>query len=74
MAALAAFLLGLLQIKPTVDKMSALGAKIQSAGGPPQPEQLATMQRLTERLQALGRRDLVLILIASATMATARYW
>jgi uncharacterized membrane protein len=73
-AALAAFLLGLLQIKPTVDKMSALGAEIQSAGGPPQPEQLATMERLTARFRALGRRDLVLILIAAATMATARYW
>ena len=73
-AALAAFLLGLLQIRPTVNKMSALGAEIQSAGGPPQPEQLAAMQRLTEHFRALGRRDLVLILIAAATMSTARYW
>lgn len=73
-AALAAFIMGLVQIKPTVDKMSALGAEIQSAGGPPQPEQLATMEALTERFRALGRRDLILILIAAATMATARYW
>jgi hypothetical protein len=42
-AALGAFFLGLFQIRPTVNKMSALGAEIQSAGGPPQPEQLATM-------------------------------
>jgi uncharacterized membrane protein len=73
-AALAAFFLGLFQIKPTVKKMSALGAEIQSAGGPPQPEQLATMQRLTEHFRALGKWNLVLILIAAATMATARYW
>jgi len=32
------------------------------------------MQRLTEHFRALGRRDLVLIPIAAATMATARYW
>lgn len=73
-AALGAFLMGLIQIKPTVDKMSALGAQIQSAGGPPQPEQLATMEALTTKFRALGQRDLVLILIAAATMATARYW
>jgi hypothetical protein len=54
--------------------MSALGAEIQSAGGPPRPEQAATMDRLTERFKALGKADLVLILIAAATMATARYW
>jgi uncharacterized membrane protein len=73
-AALVAFVMGLVQIKPTVDKMSALGAEIQSAGGPPQPEQLAAMEALTTKFRALGRRDLVLILIAAATMATARYW
>jgi hypothetical protein len=32
------------------------------------------MQRLTEHVRALGKRDLVLILIAAATMSTARYW
>jgi hypothetical protein len=66
--------MGLVAIKPTVDRMSALGAEIQSAGGPPRPEQAATMERLTERFKALGKADLVLILIAAATMATARYW
>jgi ribose/xylose/arabinose/galactoside ABC-type transport system permease subunit len=73
-AGIVAFVMGLVAIKPTVDRMSALGAEIQSAGGPPRPEQAATMDRLTERFKALGKADLVLILIAAATMATARYW
>jgi hypothetical protein len=32
------------------------------------------MQHLNERFKALGKADLVLILIAASTMATARYW
>jgi uncharacterized membrane protein len=73
-AAIVAFFMGLFAIKPTVDRMSGLGAEIERGGGPPLPEQLATMERLTERFKALGKADLVLILIAAATMATARYW
>lgn len=42
--------------------------------GPASAEQAAAMQRLSERFKALGKVDLVLILIAAATMATARYW
>jgi hypothetical protein len=53
--------MGLVAIKPTGDRMSALGAEIQGAGGPPRPEQAATMERLTERFRALGKVDLVLI-------------
>jgi ribose/xylose/arabinose/galactoside ABC-type transport system permease subunit len=73
-AGIAAFVLGLVAIAPTVKRMSALGEEIQSTGGPPRPEQAATMQHLSERFKALGKTDLVLILIAAATMATARYW
>ena len=43
-------------------------------GGPPTPEQSADMQRLQARFKRSGQRDLTLILIAAATMATARYW
>ena len=73
-SAIIAFVMGLVAIKPTIERMTALGAEIESAGGPPRPEQAATMQQLTERFKALGKADLVLILIAASTMATARYW
>jgi ribose/xylose/arabinose/galactoside ABC-type transport system permease subunit len=73
-AAIVAFVLGLVAIKPTVERMSALGAEIEGGGGPPRPEQVAAMQRLGARFKMLGRTDLVLILTAAATMATARYW
>jgi ribose/xylose/arabinose/galactoside ABC-type transport system permease subunit len=71
---IAAFVLGLVAIAPTAKRMSALGQEIQTAGGPPRPEQAATMQRLSERFKSLGKTDLVLILIAASAMATARYW
>jgi hypothetical protein len=74
LAGTAAFLTGLLAIKPTVDRLSALGARIQASGGPPSPEQGAEMERLAHRLHVLGRNDLILILVAVVTMATARYW
>jgi uncharacterized membrane protein len=73
-AAITAFVMGLIAIKPTVERMTELGGEIQAAGGPPTPEQAATIQRLSERFKLLGKIDLVLILIAAATMATARYW
>ena len=72
--AIIAFAMGLLAIRPTMERMSALRAEMQAAGGSPQQEQLATMQRLTDRSNALRKTSLVLILIATTTMATARYW
>ncbi len=73
-SAIIAFVMGPVAIKPTVNRMTALGAEIESAGRPPRPDQAATMQRLSERFKTLGKVDLVLILIAAGTMATARYW
>jgi uncharacterized membrane protein len=69
-----AFLLGLFAITPTIHRMSALGARIEASDGPPSAEQAATMEQLRSRFKALGKADLVLILLAATTMATARYW
>lgn len=73
-AGIVAFVMGLVMIKPTVDRLEALGGQIAAAGGMPTPEQGAQMERLTARFKALGKADLVLVLLAAATMATARYW
>ena len=73
-AAIVAFVIGMARVRPTAAKMGALPAQIQGVGGPPQPEQAASMKSLIERFRMLGRVSLALILIAAATMATARYW
>jgi hypothetical protein len=59
---------------PTIKKMSALGEQIAAAGGPPSPEQQAELARLQGVVRGHGMRDLPLLLLAVAAMATARYW
>jgi len=73
-AAIAAFLIGLLGTRPDVQRLLALGREIASAEGPPAPELAAELQRLQARLKVLGRTILALITIAVLAMATARYW
>jgi uncharacterized membrane protein len=54
-------------------KMMKLGAAIQAAGGQPSEAQRAEMQALQMRVLRLYRITAVLVLIAVATMASARY-
>jgi hypothetical protein len=73
-AAILAFLIGLLVTRPNVRRMLALGARIAQAGGEPTPEQARQLQALQVRLKAAARTSLGLIGVAAITMATARYW
>jgi uncharacterized membrane protein len=57
----------------TSARMAALGRAMQAAGGPPQPAQLAEMQALQARLRQVGVWNAVLLVIAVAGMAMARY-
>jgi hypothetical protein len=54
----------------TVKKLSALGASME---GPPTPDQIATMQQLGGRLVRYSRIATVLVVIAVASMASARF-
>ena len=54
-------------------KMMALGEQIQASGGPPSDAQKAEMEALQGRMQGAFRIVAVLLLIAIATMASARY-
>jgi hypothetical protein len=69
--ALAAFLLGLLALKPTLDRIVA---RLSSGEGPPSPEGMAELQALQARARRLSVTALALLLVAVAAMATARYW
>jgi hypothetical protein len=44
------------------------------AGGPPSPAQVAELQQLDRELGRIELADFVLLMIATLTMATARYW
>lgn len=71
--ATAAWLLGPIAVTPAVGRVSAIGAEMKAAGGPPPVEMLARMHAAQERLHRIGLADLGLIAVAVLAMATARY-
>jgi len=71
--AIVALVIGLVVNAPTAKRLGALAAAVQTQGAPPSPEQSAQMQQLQARLGAAGRIVMVLLVLATAAMATARY-
>ncbi len=53
---------------PTAARMEALSKEMQSAGGPPKPEQLAQLKELQTRLGQAGLWGAVLLVITIVTM------
>jgi len=72
-AALISYGVGVGVFGPTQEKIGALGAAMESAGGPPRPEQVMEMNRLQSSLMKAYRFDFVLLMIAMVAMAVARY-
>lgn len=54
-------------------QLSDLGARIQTAGRAPSPDEAATLQRLQARLAKSAVLAAILLLVAAAAMAVARY-
>jgi hypothetical protein len=73
LAALASYMIGATVFGKTQEKIGALGAAMQSADGPPKPEQIAELSRLQAFLMNAYRIDFVLLVIAMVAMAVARY-
>lgn len=69
-----AFVLGYLGVGKNVERLVDLSDEVAAAGGPPSPEQQAAIQHLGAELEKHGKLDLVLLLLATAAMATASYW
>ena len=65
---------GITGIGNNVEKLVELGDQVAASGGPPTPEQGARMAHLGAEIQKHSKIDLVLLFIAVAAMATARYW
>lgn len=72
-AAIGAWAMGLVTIAPTVERIDAVGGQIAQAAGPPAPELLGEMHRLSEKLHRFGQIDIALIGTAVFFMSIARY-
>lgn len=71
---LAGGLIGLFVNAPTAKRLGALGARIQSAGRAPLPEELHDMQRMQDTLFGATKLTALLLVLATMAMATARYF
>jgi uncharacterized membrane protein len=58
---------------PTMKRMMVVGAQMQAADGSPSADQQAEMQRLQLRMKRLTEAAAVLLMLATVSMAVARY-
>jgi uncharacterized membrane protein len=67
-------LVGAIGVGLGVERLVDLGNEIAASGGPPSVDQQARLDHLSSSVQRHGKTDLVLLLLAVTSMATARYW
>lgn len=72
-AAVIAWLIGILVVSRKVTELDQLGTAVAAAGRPPTAEEGARLHRLQATLHTAGLADAILITIAVVGMATARY-
>jgi uncharacterized membrane protein len=68
------FFVGMFGVNPRAVKLSKIGQEIQSAGGPPTPEQGAELHKLDREMAALSLADFILVGLSLGLMASARFW
>jgi hypothetical protein len=73
-AAIVAFLIGLLGTKPTIDRLLSLGGQMAAAGDPPPADLAKELERTQARARTLAKTNLTFVALAAVAMATARYW
>ena len=72
--AILALIVGMVVNAPAANRMSAIGATVAKRGGPPTAEEAAELERLQSRLGVASVAVALLLLLATAAMAVARYW
>ena len=72
--AIVAFCMGMFILAPTAKRLMGLGQALQTAGGPPLPEQLSEIHHLEKTMNQVGWIEFALMLVSLLTMAVARYW
>jgi uncharacterized membrane protein len=65
---------GYLGVGRNVERMVDLGGEVAASGGLPTPVQQSELDRLGAALERHGKLDLLLLILATTAMATARYW
>ena len=73
LATIAAFL-GAFGVGRNVERLVDVGDAVAASGGSPTSEQQARIEHLGAEIEKHGKLDLVLLLLAVACMATARFW
>ena len=73
LAAIAAFVGGLLLIGPSVAEQTAVQTELAAGDGVPIEAQRQRLERAARKMQLANRIDLPLILLAGLTMAVGRY-
>jgi len=73
LAAIAAWVLGLTVIGPTVEGLDEAGTAMATAGRPPTPDELGHFEGLQARLHRAGQADSLLLATAVIFMAASRY-
>jgi len=73
LAAIVAFVLGIVVNKAAADRLGELGKAIQAAGKPPTPEQVVEMKLLQAKLSMGTKWAAALLTLALIAMAVARY-
>lgn len=68
------FFVGMFGVNPRAVKLSKIGQEIQSAGGPPTPEQGAELHKLDREMAAFSLADFILVALSLGLMASARFW
>ena len=71
--AIVTMVVGLGVASPTAQKLGVLAAAVQSAGRAPTPEERAELTQLRTRLVQSSRVAMILLILAAAAMAGARY-
>jgi hypothetical protein len=72
--AVVAFGMGIFILAPTAKRLVGLGQAMQTAGGPPLPEQISEIHQLEKKMNQVGWTEFALMLVSLLTMAVARYW
>jgi hypothetical protein len=71
--AIAAFVLGLSVVRPTIQETLAIGREVAASGGQPTPDQGGRLQALQKRSKDVGQVIVPLLVVAVVGMASARY-
>jgi uncharacterized membrane protein len=71
--AILSMIVGMVINAPVARRMTTMGEVIGKRGGPPTPEEAQELGRLQSRLTSAGMIVAILLLLATAAMAVARY-